>query len=270
MPAPTELDRRQYIVEKELAARLRASKREERTELFKTLYGELFERIPDHCRLTRRDTPEESRRAVDSRMRLLRPVLTPETVFLEVAPGDCRLASAVAEKVKSVVAVDISDQHDPAEQLPANLQLVIYDGYHLAVPDASVDVAFSYQFLEHLHPDDVDPHFEMMARVLKPGGCYIFDTPHRYSGPHDVAGCFGYTLDCLHMQEWTYRDLIALCRKHGFGAAYAFRSGEVRKSALVNGLNLALESVCGLLPAPLRRAVCKKLFGSVTLMVVKG
>ncbi len=270
MPAPTELDRRQYEVEKELATRLRASKREERTELFKTLYGELFRRVPDHVRLTRRDTPEMSDRAVKSRLRLLRPALTPDAVLLEIAPGDCRLAAAAAAIVKKVIAVDISDQHDPAEQLPSNLDLIIYDGYHLDVPASSVDVAFSYQFLEHLHPDDVDPHFEMVARVLKPGGCYIFDTPHRYSGPHDVAGVFGHTLDCLHMQEWTYRDMIAFTRRHGFTQAYAFRRGEVRKGAFINALNLAVEGFCGLLPAGLRRTICRRLFGSVTLMVVKG
>ncbi|MDB6072880.1 MAG: phenylalanyl-tRNA synthetase subunit alpha [Verrucomicrobiaceae bacterium] len=270
MPAPTELDRRQYAVEKDLAARLRSSKREERTELFKVLYGELFERIPDHIRLTRRDTPEQSQRAVDSRLRLLRPALTPDTVMLEIAPGDCRLAAAAAALAKKVIAVDISDQHDPNEQLPANLELVIYDGYHLSVATSTVDVVFSYQFLEHLHPDDVDPHFEMVARVLKPGGCYIFDTPHRYSGPHDVSALFGHTLDCLHMQEWTYHDMITLCRKHGFTETYAFRRGEVRKSGFLNAMNLALESFCGVLPPSLRRAVCKKLFGSVTLMAVKG
>ena len=110
----------------------------------------------------------------------------------------------------------------------------------------------------------------MVAKVLKPGGCYIFDTPHRYSGPHDVSCLFGYTLDCLHMQEWTYHDMIALCRKHGLKQAFAFRKGQVRKSGLINAINLTLEGICGLLPAPLRRAVCKKLFGSVTLMAVKS
>ena len=270
MPAPTDLDRRQYEVEKDLAARLRASRREERTELFKTLYGELFERVPDHCRLTRRDTPESSRRAVESRMKLLTHALKPDTVFLEIAPGDCRLASAVAAKVKEVVAVDISDQHDPAEQLPSNLRLIVYDGYHLDVPDASVDVAFSYQFLEHLHPDDVDAHFEMVARVLKPGGCYIFDTPHRHSGPHDVAVLFGQTLDCLHMQEWTYRDLAGYCKRHGLTQAHPFRKGRVRSGALFKAVNLAMEQACGLLPYALRRPICKKLFNSVTMMAVKA
>ena len=270
MPAPTDIDRRQYEVEKELAARLRASKREERTELFKTLYGELFERIPEHVRLTRRDTPETSRRAVESRLKLVRDVLTPETVFFEVAPGDCRLAAAVAAKVKKVIAVDISDQHDPNEQLPANLELIVYDGYHLDTPPASVDVAFSYQFLEHLHPDDVDLHFEMIARVLKPGGCYIFDTPHRYSGPNDVSALFGFTLDCLHMQEWTYHDMIALCRKHGLKQAYAFRKGRVIRSGFLNALNLTAEGLCGLLPRRLRRWVARRVFNSVTMMAVRS
>ena len=56
--------RHHYEVERELAARLRASNREERTVLFQTLYDELFRRVPDHPRLTRRESPEELRRKV--------------------------------------------------------------------------------------------------------------------------------------------------------------------------------------------------------------
>jgi SAM-dependent methyltransferase len=265
----SEALRRQYEVEKELAARLRSSPREGRTELFKTLYGELFQRVPEHVRLTRRDTPEQSARAVEARLRLLRPQLRPDITLLEFAPGDCRLAAAAATLCKEVVAVDISDQHDLAEQLPDNLRLVIYDGYTLDVPDASVDVCFSYQFLEHLHPDDVDPHFTMAARVLKPGGCYVFDTPHRYSGPHDIAGLFGHKLECLHMQEWTCRDLRRIAAAHGFGRSYVFRRGVVRRSAILNFANDAAEMLCGLLPASLRRHLSRRLFGSVTLLVEK-
>lgn len=102
--------RHHFEVERELAGKMRNSSRADRTELFKTLYNELFERVPDHPRLTRRDTPESSRRKVQSQLRLLKPFLKPDTVFLEFAPGDCRLASAVASEVKSVIGVDISDQ----------------------------------------------------------------------------------------------------------------------------------------------------------------
>src|SRR4051812_21809206 len=97
--------RRQYEVEKELGARLRNSTREGRTELFKTLYSELFRRVPDHDRLERRDTPEQSRQAVAARLRLLRPHLGPGSVMLEFAPGDCRLARAAAALCTKVVAV---------------------------------------------------------------------------------------------------------------------------------------------------------------------
>lgn len=265
----TETLRRQFEVEKELAAKLRASKREERTELFKTLYGELFERVPEHVRLTRRDTAEESQRAVEARLRLLRPHLRSEAVMLEFAPGDCRLAAAAAKLVREVIAADISDQHDPNETLPDNLRLVIYDGYHLDVAPNSVDVAFSYQFLEHLHPDDVDTHFAMAARLLKPGGYYIFDTPHRHSGPHDVAGVFGHTLECLHMQEWTYVDLRRIAARHGMASSWMYRQGRVRRSPFLNFVNDTAESMCGLLPAAFRRKVCRSLFGSVTMMVQK-
>ena len=267
--ASDEVLRRQFEVEKDLGARLRASTREERMKLVGQLYTELFERVPEHVRLTRRATPEDSARAVNARLRLLRPALSADTVMLEIAPGDCRLAAAAAGLAKEVIAVDISDQHDPQEKLPDNLRLVIYDGYHLDVPDASVDVAFSYQFLEHLHPDDVGAHFDMVSRVLKRGGCYIFDTPHRYSGPHDIAGLFGHELVCLHMQEWTYREMRALGVKHGFAEGYIYRKGSVRKQWGLNALNDGVEALCGLLPRGLRKAVCKRLFGSVTMMLVK-
>jgi SAM-dependent methyltransferase len=271
MPAPTdEILVRQFEVEKDLGARLRASTREERMTLVGRLYTELFQRVPEHVRLTRRATPEDSERAVNARLRLLRPVLKSDTVMLEIAPGDCRLAAAAAKIAREVIAADISDQHDPNEQLPANLRLEIYDGYHLNVPDASVDVAFSYQFLEHLHPDDVDEHFKTIARILKPGGCYVFDTPHRYSGPHDIGALFGHELVCLHMQEWTYRDMRRLGVKHGFNQSYLYRRGSVRRQWWLNALNDAVESLCGLLPRTLRQKICKRLFGSVTLMLIKN
>lgn len=260
--------RHHFEVERELAGRLRQSTREERTTLFATLYGELFERVPDHPRLTRRDTPEDSRRKVASQLRLLTPFLKPETVLLEFAPGDCRLAAAAAAQVKKVVGVDISDQRSATEQSPANLELVVYDGYHLEVPEASVDVCFSYQFLEHLHPEDVDPHFQMARRVLKPGGVYVFDTPHRYTGPHDISAHFTDRLECFHFQEWTHREMRQLLKKHGFSTTWVFRFGRPQKGFLVNALVDGLEWLLNPLPHKMRRRLCQRLFPSVGLVAV--
>lgn len=263
---PSERHRLHYEVERELAARLRNSTRAERPAFFATLYDELFARVPDHPRLSRRDAPEYIRRKVLSQLRLLRPFLKPDTVFLEFAPGDCRLASAVAPQVRRAIGADISDQRPPSEASPPNLEMIVYDGYELPVPDATADVIFSYQFLEHLHPDDVDAHFMLVRRLLKPGGVYVFDTPHRYSGPHDVSRYFGDELVCFHFQEWTSRGMRRLLARHGFSRIRAFRFGKPLSSRVLNLANDLLEFLAGLLPFRIRRALTSRLFASVAMV----
>lgn len=265
-PRTPERIRHHFEVERELALQMRQSTRKERTELFKTLYTQLFERVPDHPRLTRRETPESSRLKVESQLRLLRPFLRKDTVFVEFAPGDCRLASAVAKEVRSVVGVDISDQRSEGEQFPANLELIVYDGYNLPIPDARADVMFSYQFLEHLHPEDVEAHFALARRLLKPGGVYIFDTPHRYSGPHDVSRHFGNTLQCFHFQEWTYREMRKLLVKTGFAKTCMYRAGKPRLSKALNLANDLVETVWGLIPSRTRQRLSVRLFPSVAMV----
>lgn len=260
--------RHHYEVERELAARLRASTREERTALFGRLYGELFERVPDHPRHTRKGSETARRRGVQAQMRLLQGTLQPGQVFVEFAPGDGWLSNAVAATAAQVYAIDISDQRDLSTPPPANVRHVVYDGYHVDLPDACADVVFSYQFLEHLHPDDVAPHFEQVRRLLKPGGCYVFDTPHRYSGPHDISRYFGDRLECFHFQEWTHRDMRRLLRAHGFSKARVFRMGRPQTglfNILVDGLEWLLQP----LPHRLRRRLCGRLFPSVAMVAIK-
>lgn len=260
--------RHHYEVERELAARLRASTREERTALFGRLYGELFERVPDHPRHTRKGSEAARQRGVQAQMRLLQGTLRPGQVFVEFAPGDGWLSNAAAATATQVYAIDISDQRDLSTPPPANVHHVVYDGYHVALPDACADVVFSYQFLEHLHPDDVAPHFELVRRLLKPGGCYVFDTPHRYSGPHDISRHFGDRLDCFHFQEWTHRDMRRLLHAHGFSKARVFRMGRPQ-TGLFNVLVDGLEGLLQPLPHRLRRRLCGRLFPSVAMVAIK-
>lgn len=264
--------RHHYEVERELAARLRASTREERTELFKILYSELFDRVQDHPRLARRDTAEASRRNLESQLRLLHPHFPgaePKPVLVEFAPGDCRLGGAVTQWCSHVYGIDISDQRSPGEVFPENFELIVYDGYHLDLPDNCAGLAFSYQFLEHLHPADVPLHFELTHRLLKPGGVYVFDSPHRFSGPHDVSVHFGESLECFHFQEWTYREMRGLLRLHGFGKSRIHRKGRLIESPFLNALHDVVERLVGLLPRSLRRSLSSRLFQSVTLSAWK-
>lgn len=47
-----------------------------------------------------------------------------------------------------------------------------------AFADHSLDVVVSFDVMEHL--PDVEKHFKEVARVLKPGGKYLFQTPHKF------------------------------------------------------------------------------------------
>ena len=262
--------RNHFEVERELAARVLNSSRDERRTILPDLYDELFARVPDHPRLTRQITAEMRSAAIESRLRILRPHLCKNMHFLEFAPGDCALSYAVCPLVESVTAVDISDQRSLGASQPENFNLILYDGYELGLSESSVDMAFSYQFLEHLHPEDVGIHLRNAGRLLKEGGVYIFDTPHRFTGPHDISGAFGNELKCLHFQEWTYREMFELLRQHGFGSCFAYAGGKVRKSYLMNILKLSVEGIIGMLPRRLEKLCSARMFQGVTVMAVKG
>jgi len=261
--------RNHFEVERELAERLRVSTREERRTLYATLYDELFSRVPDHPRLTVQDTPESVDQAVRERMRLLLGQFTGVQRFLEIAPGDCRLAFEVCKHVPEVCGADISDQVRGTDDRPDNFEMVIYDGYDLPVPDNSVDMAFSYQFIEHVHPDDVDLHFETMLRVLKPGGRYVFATPHRYTGPHDISVYFSTTPQGFHLKEWDYRQMTALLQRIGFSKSQIYSRGKPIESAAMNGVVRGIEAMLGVLPYGLRKSLSRRQYDNVIMVAQK-
>jgi SAM-dependent methyltransferase len=98
---------------------------------------------------------------------------TPRTVFMEVGGSDCELALRAAGYVERVYAVEVSGQFLQSALLPCNLRLVLCDGVRIPVPEASVDVAWSGAFMDHLHPDDAREHLASIRRSLVSGGEYI-------------------------------------------------------------------------------------------------
>ncbi len=216
---------RQFIVEKGLADRLRNSKPEERKNILSTMYDELFAKVPEHSRLTRRSDPEKTRQYNRSKAGLLRRFLNPNIVFLEFGSGDCQFAEEIAKQAKEVIGVDISDQRDPAKPSPPNFRLVTYDGTNLdSIASDSVDLAFSDQLLEHLHPEDAQNHIALIFRILRKGGNYVLRTPHAHSGPHDISKYFCYEPQGFHLKEWTFTELRAAMLAARFSRVTAMRS----------------------------------------------
>src|SRR5262245_25324986 len=143
-----------YQIEKELAQKLRHASREERRGLYTEVYDELLKRVRHHPLLNARRTPEDKARAVSGQLAYLAPYINADTVFLEVGAGGCDLSLALTSRVKRVIAVDVSNEITAHVTPPPNFQLVISDGTSIPVPSGSINVAFSNQLMEHLHPDD--------------------------------------------------------------------------------------------------------------------
>jgi SAM-dependent methyltransferase len=221
MPGPNETRApeqlwEQYLIEKDLAARLRSATRAERGKLYSFVYEELFRRVAHHPQLTNKVSPAQRARQIGPQIALLEPWLTPQTTFLEIGAGDCALSLALAQKVAHVYALDVSAAITHAATRPENFTLLLSDGTSIPVPEGHITVAYSNQLMEHLHPDDALDQLANIYRALAPGGVYICLTPNRLTGPHDISRYFDTVATGFHLKEYTCTELIAMLRSVGF------------------------------------------------------
>lgn len=205
--------RHHYDVERELAERLLQAPRERRGAMYQEVYDELFRRVPDHPQHRNVDDPATRRREIERLVAYVRRHLTPDAHFLEVGAGDCALSRRVAQDVREVSAVEVSAEIVPGD-LPPNVDVKISDG--VSIPAADVDVAFSNQLMEHLHPDDAAAQLASIFASLRPGGRYVCITPSRLCGPHDISQFFTETATGFHLKEYTNTELARLMKRTGF------------------------------------------------------
>lgn len=244
--------REHYLVEKELAARLKSASRTERGTLYASVYEELFKRVPHHHQLQRKVTPAEQEQRIANQLTLLRPWLTPHTTFLEIGAGDCSLSFAVAQLVTHAYAVDVSETITRSSNTPSNFTLLLSKGADIPVPDGRITLAYSNQLMEHLHPDDALDQLADIHRSLAVGGTYICVTPNRLTGPHDVSKYFEDTASGFHLKEYTSRELIKIFERAGFRSAkqcFVTRKGPI---ILPNGVTSACERTFESLPVSIR------------------
>jgi len=213
--------REHYLIERELADRLRRAGSEERRSLYTAVYDELHRRVPDHPQLAQKADPGAKARDLRRQIGLVGRFLRPHYTFLEVGPGDCALAIEVAGRVREVIAVDVSREIAKGGPAPRNFTLVISDGVSIPVLPESVDLAYSNQLMEHLHPEDALEQLRNIHKALKPGGRYLCVTPNRLSGPHDVSRHFDDVATGFHLKEYTVGELVAAFKAAGFSGVRA-------------------------------------------------
>lgn len=252
--------REHYEVERELADRLRRASKEERRRLYGVVYAERSARIPHHPLVRAAADPEARAGAVEPQARLIRRFVGPLDSFLEIGAGDAAVTLAVAPYVTRATAVDVTDALAPARG-PAGFEFLVFDGFELPLPAASIDFVYSNDVVEHLHPEDLGDHLRGVLRALRPGGRYLCVTPNRLSGPHDVSRHFAETPQGFHLREYTLSELADTVAAAGFRGAETLTSVSGYAVGRVPGIRVSrvVEAALELLPHRMRRRAARPL-----------
>lgn len=251
--------RQHYIVERELSDRLRKASRQERRRLYSSLYDELFRRVPLHPQLTRKVSAAQAAANVQAQLAFLHRFLRDGMTFLEIGPGDCALSFELARRAKQVYAVDVSNEITKVSAYPENFQLILSDGCNVPVAPGSVDVAYSNQLMEHLHPDDAIEQLRHIYEALALGGIYVCVTPNRLTGPHDHSQYFDSEATCFHLKEYTTSELNQLFRKVGFSRVRTYVGGKGRYLGVPVSPIALCEMTLNLLNNKTKKAVARSL-----------
>jgi SAM-dependent methyltransferase len=242
-----------FSVERDLATRLKATSKSQRSAAYPKIYDELFSKVGDHPLLTRASSQAARRAYILEQLKAMEQWLTPATVYLEIGAGDAALASEVAKRVRRVHATEVSKTIIERPNLPRNLEVIIVQGADVPVEPGSVDLAYSNQVMEHLHPEDALEQLANIHRALKPGGKYVCVTPNRLNGPHDISRYFEKTAVGLHLKEYTFAELSGLMRESGFRHVSACYMTEGHARVLPAGPVSALEQIVAVTPMRARR-----------------
>jgi SAM-dependent methyltransferase len=246
--------RAHWEIERELADRLRTASRDQRTELYGSVYDELFRRVPDHPQLTWAANQEQRRAEAARAAAFVRQFLPAGGVFLEIGAGDCSLSLSLCAHAARVYAVEVSREIANVDSTPNNFELLITDGRSIPMRQGTVDLAYSNQLMEHLHPDDAIEQLEQISAALRPGGRYICLTPNRLLGPGDISMYFEEDVARgFHLREYSNGELRGVMLRSGFARVDVVATLRGRFAALPIWPFLALEGAFELLPRPARR-----------------
>lgn len=271
---PAEL-REHWELERRLAARLSAAtSKQDRRRLYGEVYRQLSEGLPHHPLVRQAADAAAQAAAVEPQIALLKPFLNRDSHFCELGAGDGAVARELAPLVKRSLALDVTDALALASGVASDesigFEFRVFDGFDLGLPANSLDVVYSRDVVEHLHPDDMLDQSRDARRALRPGGVYICFTPNRLSGPHDISEHFADTPQGFHLREYTTTELAGAFRQAGFSRIKFMLTVRGRRLSplLRAGLLRPVEALLEALPRRLRRSLSRGL-AAVKVVAIK-
>jgi SAM-dependent methyltransferase len=203
---------RHLALEGELTRGLLASAPADRWRTFSDAYTRLYQELPWL------NTPESPRSA--AWLAAWANLAPAGASVFEIGSGKAELLRFLLARGHPCVATEITAERGSKHLASADgLEWHSTDGVNLTAFEApgSYDMVVSTQVIEHFHPADVATHFANAHALLRAGGRYVFDTPHRASGPHDLSRVFGMdSAAFMHLREYDWAEMRDFCRAADF------------------------------------------------------
>ncbi|HUV63618.1 MAG TPA: class I SAM-dependent methyltransferase [Sedimentisphaerales bacterium] len=110
----------------------------------------------------------------------LTDLLKPSDRILEIGCGIGSVVYELSGKGHDVTGIDISGEAiEYGRKKYGDIRLEVQAAETLPYDDESFDAVLSFDLFEHIA--GIDRHISEVARVLRPGGYYLFQTPNKYS-----------------------------------------------------------------------------------------
>ena len=197
--------------------RLRITDSEKRRSLYEKVYEDYYSELPFHPAFKVKNNADVQKNRLDFQLNKLIPIVKKHQNFVEIGAGNCALSKELSPYVSKVYALEISETYAlQNNELPSNMEIVIFDGFNFPFEANSIDFTYSNQLIEHLHPDDALDQLKSIFNCLKKGGKYMCITPNRLLGPGDISGYFGDEPIGFHLKEYTDLELRSTLQSIGF------------------------------------------------------
>ena len=96
-------------------------------------------------------------------------------------------------------------------------------GEHLAsLADESADVISAIHVVEHVGTPELESWLREIARVLRPGGIFLAETPN----PHAIDAFKAFWVDATHIRPYYPESLLHLAQVAGFSSALIWAEGD--------------------------------------------
>ena len=187
--------------------------------------------------------------------------------FVQLGSGSGKLCVEMARFAKTCIGIDATGWTLP--NAPTNCRFMIDDLVDFSLPDNSVDVAFSSQVLEHLHPDDCKVVIGKIFRALRPGWFFVNIVPNWLTGPHDVSVHFSQKAEGLHLREYDNGELSGLMRAAGFTHCTSYIGAKGFFISLPSALVAIVEKGLRAMPRALRRQAAVRAFVGIRMTARK-